>query len=128
MTQMELTFEAWKPVAGYEGRYDVSDQGRVWSRLTDRILRPGPNSQGYLTVTLLNGGRHTKKTCCVHHLVMAAFVGPLPAGYHVDHGRHGKQCNALANLEYVTPLENDRRSRANGLWKPRGKNKVKRSA
>lgn len=127
MTQMELSFEQWLPVVGYEARYEVSDQGRVWSIKSGKILSPGPNSRGYLTVHLYDGSSPKKpRSHCVHDLVMAAFVGPKPDGYHVDHGRRGKQCNALATLEYVTPVENERRSRLpGGPWRPRCKNKPK---
>ena len=30
-------FEVWKPIPGYEGMYDVSTEGRVWSQ-SKRIL------------------------------------------------------------------------------------------
>ncbi len=119
MTQKELSFEAWRPVAGYEGRYDVSDLGRVWSVKSQKELRPGPNSRGYLCVSLYDGSRPKKpRSHCVHDLVMAAFIGPKPDGYQVDHGRLGKQCNAVTNLEYVTCGENIRRAVQFGLIIP----------
>lgn len=102
--------ETWKPVPGFEGRYEVSDQGRVWSAVTKRILRPAPTSKGYLTVQLYYDERPKRgKSFCVHDLVAAAFIGPKPDGMQVDHGREGKQCNAVRNLEYVTPAVNVQR-------------------
>ncbi len=115
MTQTELTFEAWKPVVGYEARYDVSDQGNVWSIKNKKVLKPAP-TRGYLTVNLCDGSSPGKRrNVYVHDLVLAAFIGPKPDGYQVDHGRRGKQCNALTNLEYVTPEENIRRAIECGL-------------
>jgi hypothetical protein len=102
--------ETWKDVVGFEERYEVSDQGRVRNKFTEHILKPAPTSKGYLTVQLYDGSRpKNPRSFCVHDLVLAAFVGPKPAGYQVDHGEKGKQCNALDNLEYVTPAENVRR-------------------
>ncbi len=115
-TQSHLRFEDWKPVVGYEGRYDVSDQGRVWSHVTNRILRPCPTSRGYLSVVLSDGSIPKQpRTFTVADLVLAAFVGPKPDGYEVDHGRRGKQCNALTNIEYVTHAENNRRNSERGV-------------
>jgi hypothetical protein len=102
--------ETWKPVIGFEDRYEVSDQGRLRNKLTQHVLRPAPTSRGYLSVNLYDGSRpKNPRNYCVHDLVMAAFVGPKPAGYQVDYGEKGKLCNALGNLEYVTPAENIRR-------------------
>ncbi len=116
MTQMELNFEAWRPVVGYEGRYDVSDQGRVWSHLTNRVMQPAPTSRGYLSVVLSDGSIPKRpRTFTVADLVLAAFVGPKPIGYEVDHGERGKQCNWLSNLEYVTRVENNRRNSERGV-------------
>ena len=102
--------EKWNDIVGFVDRYEVSDQGRVRNKLTQHVLRPAPTSKGYLTVQLYDGSRpKSPRSFCVHDLVMAAFVGPKPPGYQVDHGKKGKQCNALDNLEYVTPAENIRR-------------------
>ena len=108
---MQLLLEHWRDVVGYEGRYEVSSHGRVWSQLTKRIMRPSPNSRGYLTVTLNDGSRPKRPhSFCVHTLVALAFLGPRPAGHEVDHGPKGKLCNEVTNLEYVTPVENVRRA------------------
>ncbi len=107
--------ENWLPVVGFEDRYEVSDQGRVWSRVTNRILRPAPQSRGYLSVGLYFG--HAPKHCktyLVHDLVMAAFVGEKPEGFQVDHISGDKGNNQRSNLEYVTPLVNVRRAVARG--------------
>ncbi len=118
-TQSHLRFEEWKPVAGFEGRYDVSDQGNVWSIKNKKLLKPGPTSKGYLTVSLYDGSIPKKpKSHCVHDLVAAAFIGAKPEGYQVDHGELGKRCNAVGNLEYVTCSENIRRAVKRGLIVP----------
>lgn len=108
--------EEWRDVAGFEGRYQVSNTGRVWSYLTNRILRPGPNSKGYLTVSLMDGSIPKRpRSHCVHDLVGAAFIGAKPAGMTVDHNDTNKRNNRASNLEYCTRVENNRRAHVNGL-------------
>jgi hypothetical protein len=86
--------ERWLPVPGYEGRYEVSSRGRVWSspRKTITGVRGGlllkavlAGRPGYerLAVTLCRGTE--KNQCRVHQLVMLAFVGPCPEGMEVLH-------------------------------------------
>ncbi len=82
--------ERWRPVRGFEGCYEVSDQGRVRSlrRLVrgrggcpfpvkERILRPYVNKRtGHVTVTL--GGDDNRRPLA--HMVLETFVGPRPEG------------------------------------------------
>lgn len=42
--------ESWRPVIGHEGRYEVSNLGRVRSLLTNKILKQSKNNSGYLVV------------------------------------------------------------------------------
>lgn len=67
-------------------------------------LKPETLKGGYQRVGI--GGRHV----LVHVAVAAAFIGPKPAGYEVNHKDGDKRNNAVTNLEYVTPRENVRHS------------------
>ena len=112
---MNATPENWLPVVGWEGLYEVSDQGRV--RSLDRVLASatGPrqwrgrihrldtDKHGYPCIRL--GGSRGKRSA-VHHLVMAAFVGPRPEGQEVRHLNDIRDDNRLANLAYGTRSEN----------------------
>lgn len=96
--------EEWRPVPGWEGLYEVSNLGRVYSDHTGRILRPGMNRR-HLHVSLYghgNGGKSHR----VHRLVMEAFVGPLPDGQEVRHLDDNPNNNCLNNLVYGTRSEN----------------------
>jgi DNA-binding transcriptional regulator YiaG len=73
---------------------------------TVRILKPACRSDGYLFVTLSVDNKHTHKT--IHSLVSAAFIGPRPKGYHINHKDGDKINNRADNLEYVTPSGNAR--------------------
>jgi len=47
----------WKDVKGFEGLYIVSDTGIVYSKTSNRNLRPVKKRDGYLQVTLANNGK-----------------------------------------------------------------------
>lgn len=100
--------EIWKPVAGFEGLYEVSNTGRVKSlkrlHTKERILSQWLNHRGYARVTLWKENRQTKHS--VHRLVADAFI-PNPYGKpQVNHKDENKQNNAVENLEWCTQLEN----------------------
>lgn len=109
--------EIWKPIPGYEGRYEVSNMGRVKSFARDlqgRSLRPGVASTGYPSVVLGRGNTQN-----VHVLAALAFIGPCPAGCEVRH-IDGRRANPRAdNLQYGTRRENIEDSRKHGTFKAR---------
>ncbi len=101
--------EQWKAIPGYEGRYSVSNLGRVMSHLacrgtTSRIMTPNPYRKGYLQVTLMRDGR--QRPGKVHRLVLMAFVGVDPSRPLVNHKNGIVTDNALSNLEWCTHSEN----------------------
>ncbi len=101
--------EVWRPVVGHEGRYEVSNHGRVRGP-RGSVLLPRRNTRGYAIVSLSTP--QGTKTKPIHVLVMAAFVGPRPDGWHINH-LDGWRMNArLDNLEYCSPEENARHMRA----------------
>lgn len=109
--------ERWLPVVGWEGYYEVSDQGRV--RSVDRtiirsdggprfwrgrVLAAGTNRHGYPLVALSRSSDISSKK--VHRLVLEAFVGPCPDGMEACHN-DGNWANAeLVNLRWDTPSAN----------------------
>jgi len=104
--------ETWKPVVGFEGRYEVSDLGRVRSLtvrthrrlIFGRVLKQSPHRQGYPCVCLADGSKG--KYCKVHKLVTEAFLGQCPEGKCVAHNDGSTTNNALSNLRYATLKEN----------------------
>ena len=95
--------EKWKPIPGYEGLYDVSDQGRVRSHYRGgRILQMTKTRNGYPSVSLHKAGRQTTKA--VHRLVAEVFLGP--SELHVNHKDGDKTNNRARNLEWCTHAEN----------------------
>lgn len=98
--------EIWKPVAGFEQYYEVSNEGRVKSLRTGRIRKLVPNSQSrYLTLFLV--GESGKRCVYVHRLVATAFC-ENPNGYDcVNHKDENRQNNKADNLEWCTKAYNN---------------------
>lgn len=113
--------EVWKPVNGYEGRYEVSSKGRVKGLYRGtRLLKPGTEAGGYLFVVL---SKENTQTCFkVHRLVADAFVATRN-GNQVNHIDGNRQNNDFTNLEWCTGKQNTRHAWSMGL----SKCKLKRS-
>lgn len=106
--------EEWRDIKGYEGRYKVSNQGRV-TGIQKKFLKPAITKKGYQIVRLFDGGgRATAKDVSVHSLVADAFIGPRPTGLEINHKDCNKDNNTPSNLEYVTTKENIHHAIANG--------------
>ena len=108
-----MTEEVWRDVKGYEGLYQVSDQGRAKSlerkdrfgrTVKERILKPAVTQDGYLKVTLWAGGK--PKTLRVHRLVCEAFYDNPDNKSDVNHINEDKTDNRACNLEWSTRKEN----------------------
>lgn len=116
-----MAVEEWRPVVGFEGSYEVSDQGRVrslarlvrgrhWSgtefmrRVPPCVLRPGGRKKGAQQFTVAIGKGNSRY---VHSLVLEAFVGPAPEGHECLHGDGGASNNCLSNLRWGTRSENN---------------------
>lgn len=116
--------ENWKDIPGYEGRYQVSDLGRVKSlpfmqryllrngveayrRTRERVLAQQPNNRGYLLVHLHLD--NTRRAHTVHRLVAEAFL-PNPNNLpEVDHRDRNRGNANVDNLRWSTISDNRKR-------------------
>lgn len=105
--------EIWKDVQGYEGLYQVSNQGRVKSLervapnkhcVEERILKFKKNRAGYFQVWLYKNNK--AKVFLVHRLVAKTFI-PNPVNLpQVNHIDENKINNCVSNLEWCTSKYN----------------------
>ena len=120
--------EVWADIRGYEGRYQVSNLGRVKSMarfrrgksgsqvaMPERVMALTPKkdtgrTRPYVEVRFRNGGSRTERCKCflVHRLVADAFIRPLEPGEQVDHinGLHAD--NRAVNLRVLKTVEHAR--------------------
>jgi len=118
-----MTEEVWKDIAGWEGLYQVSSEGRVRS-LDREITQQGYEGQGvftriykgkvlvgsstpagYQTLNLFRSGVQ-ERTQSIHRLVAEAFI-PNPNNLpQIDHISRIKTDNRVSNLRWVSAQDN----------------------
>ena len=110
--------EEWRPVEGTNGKYDVSNFGRVRTN----SQRPGlltltKQASGYLYAMVeLSTGK--PKNCRVNRLVAQHFLpnpDNLPEVNHID---GNKENNHVSNLEWTDRSRNVKHSFDTGLKRP----------
>lgn len=116
--------EIWKDVKGFEGRYEVSNFGRVrsvsrmvgmeynnphYSKGKLLTIRTNRNASGYSCVSMAQYGRKNRpKQFYVHRIVAEAFI-ENPLGYNeINHKDENKQNNCADNLEWCDRMYNIR--------------------
>lgn len=123
--------EVWKDIPGYEGYYQISNNGIVKSlarviyrsdnvRQTykESIKKQTLGKRGYYFVTLCKHG--VMKKLKVHRLLAILFI-PNPYNKpHVNHIDGNKLNNDLENLEWCSNLENLIHAHQTGLTDNRG--------
>lgn len=97
--------EVFKDIPHYEGLYQISDKGRVWSVKYNRYLKPRVGRCGYYQVELRqkNGKR---KLELLHRLLALTFIPnpeKLPVVNHID---KNKLNNDISNLEWCSQQGN----------------------
>jgi hypothetical protein len=100
----------WRPIAGFEARYEVSSDGKVRSlnfggTKKVRELAPIP-TEGYMRVFLNNGTASTRVRRYIHHVVAEAFLLKPAGNVEINHIDGDKGNNSVSNLEWVTKSEN----------------------
>lgn len=84
--------------------YSATLDGRIWSKTSNKFLKPYKDRDGYLNVSIRND--YKSSTFRVHRLVYEAFKGVIPEGLHVNHINEVKTDNRIDNLNLMTAKEN----------------------
>ncbi len=119
--------ETWKVIKGYEGLYQISNQGNL--RSLDRITKTSYRirhikgktismvigNAGYLRSVIYKNGK--QQNISLHRIVAETFIlNPLNLPQ-VNHKDGNKTNNRVENLEWVTPSINWHHARKNSLIK-----------
>lgn len=101
--QGNLDGEKWKDIEGLDGRYQISNKGRLYNKIVHRIMY-GTVSHGYRYVKLLDDlGKYHR--CAIHRLVAQAFIPNPENKPQVDHIDSNPQNNDVTNLRWVNSEE-----------------------
>lgn len=98
--------EEWRDVEGFDGKYQVSNLGRVRSTrhksvIRNKVLSPQRNPNGYLKI-YLGDGNGGGKQMLIHRLVAIAFI-PNPENLEmVNHKDEDVTNNCVSNLEWCS--------------------------
>lgn len=99
-----LENEVWKDAKYYEGKYQISNYGRVWSIRSQKILSP-LWSKGYAFYKLYSKNGKVK-TEQAHRLVAIAFIPNPEKLPQVNHKDENPANNYVDNLEWCTAKYN----------------------
>lgn len=124
-----LLNEIFVSVEGYEGRYEISNYGRIKSMKRkykryngykiceyenkEKILSCSYNKKGYITISLYKNGN--TKTYMVHRLVASHFLEKEQDDDVVNHIDCNKGNPRIDNLEYCSEDYNRQHARINDL-------------
>ena len=106
---MLLPKRIWRDIPGYEGLYQVSNDGKVRSLNYNhtgkkQILKQYTNKEGYKRIALSKNNK--LKWYLVHRLVALAFI-PNPNNWpQVNHKDENKANNYVNNLEWMSHKDN----------------------
>lgn len=95
--------EEWRPVPSLDGRWLVSNLGRVRGP-TGRVLALKRRKAGYMLFSVRRDGKSGNAS--VARAVCEAFHGPPACGDQVDHIDRRRDNDVPSNLRWVTKAEN----------------------
>lgn len=82
--------------------YDISEDGKVFSKFTNKFLKFREDKDGYFDVTLVYNNKGDRMPFKVHRLVALKYI-EKPENYNVtNHKDLDKQNNNIDNLEWST--------------------------
>jgi hypothetical protein len=89
-----------KDIPGFEGKYQATTTGEIFSLMSNKNLRQYDDTYGYNTCNL--GG----KTYKIHKLIGMTFLENPNSHIQIDHINRNRKDNNVSNLRYVSSSEN----------------------
>jgi hypothetical protein len=110
----------WKPVVGYESKYEISNTGIVRSLNFNKtkaivIMKEQTDRYGYSRIGLSGVGK--QKYTQVHRIVALAFIINTENLSCVNHIDGNKKNNNVTNLEWCSNIDNLSHALKTGLMK-----------
>ena len=105
MDSTTMDTDEWKKLDDYP-RYRIYTDGRVYSEICNRFLKPADNTRGYLQCRLTNDTNKKPKTMSIHRLVAFLHIPNPNNKEQVDHIDRDILNNNVANLRWVSNGEN----------------------
>lgn len=93
-----------KPIVGWEGLYEITEDGKVYSLKRNIFLKPRLSMDGYNRVCLCND--KFRREYRVARLVAETFLEKPIDKTQVNHKDYNRQNDTMDNLEWVTDYEN----------------------
>jgi len=100
-----MNTDEWKKIDDYS-RYRIYTDGRVYSEIRNRFMKPAVNTRGYLICNFTNDTTKKKKTMTIHRLVARLHIPNPDNKEQVDHIDRDTRNNNVANLRWVSNGEN----------------------
>jgi hypothetical protein len=100
------------PIPNYLSYY-ASRCGKIYSGKTGIIMKTRVRKEGYEVICLGGGIKNLRLYPTVHSLIASSFLGERPQGYDIDHKDFIRTNNNVDNLQYLTRVENLKRSYQN---------------
>jgi hypothetical protein len=97
--------EIFKDIEGFEGLYQISNYGRVYSVKSGKFLKAQKHTNDYRQVNLHKDAK--QKTYTIHRLVAQAFI-PNPSNLpQINHKDENPSNNHVSNLEWCSASYNN---------------------
>lgn len=98
-------------------KYEIYDDGRIYSHITEKFLKPFINPCGYHLIDIsIDSVSYTRQ---VHRLVAQTFIPNPEKLPTVNHKNGNKLDNSVGNLEWMSMKDNVRHAWDTGLAKPK---------
>lgn len=110
MSDPSRDHQEFRPVIGYDGKYEVDNLGTVYSNARGSLRKPlkpqiyTNHGVSYAYVNLYRKGKMTGSS--IHRIVAKAFLGYDDKTLEVNHKDKNTLNNSVDNLEWCTKQEN----------------------